>query len=188
MNGTIALVTALLGALLVGCSTSSSSITAGEQLAVHVGSWGEMHAALDDLEGSFEATSSYWPRLGSSPRISTGQMTGAWNPEELVMTCEYQGQLLQAPMQLTCSMTWDDIRSCYVGMWSQAEAGNILSTADGHVDPDGTIVTMRCQGETSVREVLTIKSCDQHIRQVYRTLDSGEEYLSWQIEMVRVTD
>ena len=188
MNVTIALAGAILSTLLVGCSTSSGSITAEEQLAVHVGSRGEMHAALDDLEGSFEATSCYWPRPGSSPRVSTGQMTGAWNLEELVMTCEYQGELLEAPLQLTCSMTWDDIRSCYVGMWSQPEAGNILLTADGHVDPGGMIVTMRCQGETSVREVLEIESFDRHVRKVYRTLDSGEEYLSWQIEMVRATD
>ena len=188
MNGTIALVCALLGALLASCSTSSGSIAAEEQLAIHVGSRGEMHAALDHLEGSFEATSCYWPRLGSSPRVSTGQMTGAWNHEELVMTCEYRGELLEDPMQLTCSMTWDDIRSCYVGMWSQPEAGNTLSTADGHVDPDGLIVTMRCQDEATVREVLQIESGDRHVRQIYRTLDSGEEYLSWQIEMVRVTD
>lgn len=188
MNGTITLAGALVGTLLAGCSTSSSSITAEELLAVHIGNRGEMHAVLDDIEGHFEAISHYWPRLDSSPRVSIGQMTGAWAGDQPAMTCEYLGELLKAPMQLTCFMTWDDIRGCYVGMWIQPGAGSILSTADGHVDQEGMIVTMRCEDETSVREVLKIESCDRHVRQIYRTAGSGEEYLSWQIEMVRITD
>lgn len=188
MNKAVVLGTLLSGALLVGCSTSSSSISPQEKLAVHFGVRGEMHQALDRLEGEFEAISYYWPRAGVNPRISMGYMAGSWDEGQLSMTCEYKGDLVGSPAELTCSLTWDDIRGCYVGMWTQANGGSVLALGDGHVDSGGAIVSLRREGEVSVREVLQIESIDRHMREVYRTSESGEEYLSWRIEMMRIAD
>ena len=188
MKKALALGTLLSGALLVGCSSSSASISPQERLAVHFGARGEMHQALDTLRGEFEAVSYYWPRMGASARVSMGHMSGSWDESQLAMSCEYQGDLLGSPAELTSALTWDDIRGCYVGMWTRTSGETVLTLCDGHADPEGDIVSMRCEDGATVREVLKIESADHHVREVYRTLDSGEEYLSWRLEMVRISD
>lgn len=188
MNKVVMLGALVGGALLVGCSSSSASVTPEEQLAVHYGVRGEMHQALDALEGEFEAISYYWPRANANARLSMGICSGAWDEAGLAMNQTYEGELLDQSAQLTFAMTWDDIRGCYVGMWTQTEGESVMCLSDGHVDQDGQIVTMRCDEETSVREVLRIDGPDQHTREVYRTDASGQEYLSWRIEMVRIQD
>jgi len=188
MNKVVMLGTLFGGALLVGCSSSSASIAPEEQLAVHYSVRCEMHQALDALEGEFEAISYYWPRAKANVRLSMGMCTGAWDEAGLAMGQVYEGELLEQSAQLTFAMTWDDIRGCYVGVWTRAGCGSVMSLSDGHADQDGQIVTMRCDAETSTREVLRIDGPDQHTREVYRTDASGEEYLSWRIEMMRVQD
>jgi Protein of unknown function (DUF1579) len=179
-------VATMLGATLVGCSSSSASVSPEETLAIHFGTRGEMHARLDALEGEFEVTSSYWPRANANARISTGLMSGTWDDDGLLMRSSYQGELMGAPTQLVLSTTWDDVRACYVGVWTREDGTSALPLGDGHVDEQGAIVTVRCDEDSNVREVLTIISSDEHTRELYRTTPEGQEYLSWSLRMVRM--
>lgn len=170
---------------LLGCSSSSASLSPEEQLAVHFGARGEMHRKLDALEGEFEVTSHYWPRANANARVSTGRMSCAWDDRRLAMRCEYQGELLGEAMQVVQATTWDDIRGCYVGMWTKPEGESVLTLGDGHLDPEGALVTVRPEDEATVREVLRIVSEDEHVREIHRTRAGGEEYLQLRLEMHR---
>lgn len=186
MKNIALLVAAISGAVLSSCSSSSTSVSAEETLAIHFGTRGEMHAHLDALEGEFEATSSYWPRANADARSSIGLMVGAWDEAGLCMRSSYEGDLLGTSQQLVSATTWDDVRACYVGVWTQMDGSSVLTLGDGHMDDQGSIVTMRCDGESSVREVLTVISADEHTREIYRSTADGQEYLSWSLHMVRL--
>ena len=177
---------ALLSCALIGCSSEQSSISPEEQLAVHFGVRGEMHMQLDAIEGEFEAECTYWPRANAVPRQSGGVMICAWDEDGMAMVSDFEGDLMGEPMQMSTAMTWDDVRSCYVGLWSNPSGDTIMSLGDGHMDNDGAIVTMRCEDEVSVREVLSVQSRDQHMREIYRTSPAGDEYISLRIEMTRI--
>ncbi len=177
---------ALLSSVLIGCSSERSSISPEEQLAVHFGVRGEMHMQLDALEGEFEAQCSYQPRANAIARQSGGWMSCAWDDDGMAMLCDYEGDLMGQPMQMSTAMTWDDVRGCYVGLWSNAEGDTIMPLGDGHMDQSGAITTVRCEDEVTVREVLTIQSRDQHVREIWRVSPAGEEYLSMRIEMTRL--
>lgn len=176
------------GALLAGCSSSSASVAPEEQLAVHMGERCEMHEMLDALEGEFEAVSHYWMRPNSRARLATGRCTGSWDESGLAMGQSYEGELFEQPVQMTFDLAWDEIRGCFVGGWTRGAGGSVMTLSDGHADAEGCIVTMRCDGETSTREVLSIDGPDRHTRELYRTDAYGQEYLSWRMEMVRVQD
>ena len=177
---------ALLSAVLIGCSSQSSSITPEEQLAVHFGVRGEMHMHLDAIEGEFETRCSYWPRHNANLRESEGLMTSSWDEDGMYIVSAYEGDLMGTPMTISFAMTWDDVRGCYVGIWSDSDGSTVLPLGDGHMDPDGAIVTVRCEDGVSVREVLSIQSEDRHVREIYRMDPTGEEYLSMRLEMTRI--
>ncbi len=185
MNKVVLFGVGLLGTALVSCSSSSASISAEETLAVHFGVRGEMHQELDALEGRFLVRSQYWPRPNAAARISLGSMEGSWDAQNLCMTTYYSGELLETPLELTTATTWDDIRSCYVGVWMRQDGTSMLPLGDGHMDDSGSIVTVRCDGEVTVREVLQVISEDEHVREVHRTSEDGVEYLSLRLHMVR---
>ena len=84
------------------------------------------------------------------------------------------------------AMTWDDVRGCYVGIWSDMDGNTTMPLGDGHMDQQGAIVTVRCEDEVTVREILTITSEDEHVREIYRTSVTGEEFLSMRLEMTRI--
>ena len=184
----VVLIGTLLGAILVGCSSRHASVSPEERLAVHFGARGEMHEHLEPLAGEFEVTSHYWPRPTAVARVSGGVMTGSWDEQGMCMRSEYRGELLGTAMQVVLASTWDDVRGCYVGVWTREDGSTVLPLGDGHQDEQGAIVTMRCEDDASLREILRIVSMDEHVREVYRTTPEGEEYLSWRLEMVRAQD
>ncbi len=188
MNKVMMLAAIVGGSLLVACSSTSGSISPREQLAAHFSARGEMHAALDDLVGEFEVVSNYKPRANANPRVTMGTASGSWDDQRLVLSSVIHTQILETPVDLTSSMTWDDIRGCYVGTWTDGKDDAVLDLCDGHVEDDGSIVSIREEDGTRVREVLRIVSHDRHVREIYRIGPDGQEYLSWSLEMERISD
>lgn len=182
----------LMGALLAGlsasCAGTQASVSPSEQLAVHFGARGEMHAELDALQGDFEVKSSYWGRAGGKEYQSVGHCEGAWDDSGLCISNVIEMQIMDSPVQVDCSTTWDDIRGCYVGLWSKDDGHTIYSLSDGHMDGEGQILTVRCEGEDTLKEVLQVISEDQHVREIHRVDANGNEFLQWRLEMNRIVD
>ncbi len=193
----------LLAALLIGVAASACTSTAKRSIAdmseaemqqawMAYSTPTEHHQKLQPLVGTFNATVRHRMGDGAPWMESTGTCRNAWTMGNRFIETTYSGPFMGQTFEGRGYTGYDNSQKHYVGTWMDSMGTGMAPISHGTVDATGRVFTFHrdqtCPftgSPTRMREVLTIKSNNEHTLDMYVSYDGEPEFHSMSIAYTR---
>lgn len=150
---------------------------------------GKMHEALKPFEGTFDVEMSFWMDPAQPPQKSKGSMVNTWVLDGRFLRQEYASTFMDMPFKGLGYWGYDNVDKKYIGSWMDTTATGVMNMT-GTFDANTMTWTMICETKDPMgkpmrmREVIRLKSKDEHVMEMYSTHD-GKEHKSMELVYTR---
>jgi Protein of unknown function (DUF1579) len=151
---------------------------------------GPEHKVLEALVGSWEFTGKFWMDPSKPPMENKGTSESKWILDGRFVEEEVKSELFGKPFVGRGLTGFDKAQGKYTGTWIDSMSTGI-STSVGTADKDGKVLSFTREDYDGLtkkknvsKDVLTIKSNDEHVMESYKVED-GKEFKMMEISYKR---
>jgi hypothetical protein len=141
---------------------------------------GPEHKLLEPLVGSWEFTGKFWMDPSKPPVESKGTSESKWILDGRFVEEEVKAEMFGKAFVGRGLTGFDKAQGKYTGTWIDSMSTGISTTA-GTADKDGKVLTFTREDYDGLskkknvsKDVLTIKSNDEHVMESYKVEDGKE--------------
>jgi hypothetical protein len=135
---------------------------------------GENHKRLDDMVGTWEATSTAWMDPAKPPSITKGTSEIKWVLGGRFLQQDFTGEMMGMPFNGMGLTGYDNFNKKYIGSWVDNTSTAML-TMEGTADPTGKVITMLGKSDDpgtgehgkAMKYVARLVSKDKHVFEIY---------------------
>ena len=161
-------------------SVDLTDVKAMEARMLDIATPGQEHQWLDQLKGEWKANVTYWFMPDADPMPSSGTMTNSWALNDRFLQMDYKGSVMGQPFEGFGHIGFDKVRKQYVGYWVDSMGTQMMNVSTGSLSNDRKSLTLRRTAlepitgkEREVKEILTIKSANEHHWQMWGYAPDG---------------
>jgi hypothetical protein len=188
---------ATLAVLACSCGTTTKSMSEMSPDEIQ-SAWttystpNEHHKMLEPMVGTFKATVKHRMTADAPWEESTGTCTNKWTMGNRFVETTFKGNFMGQEFDGRGYTGFDNSMGKFVGFWMDSFSTGMAPISTGTCDASGKIFTFEREYDcpitgqpTHLREVLTIKSKDEHMLEVFTQQGSDDEFQSMTITYKR---
>jgi len=135
---------------------------------------GENHKRLDDMVGTWEATTTTWMEPGKPPSTTKGKSEMKWILGGRFLQQEFAGEMMGMPFTGMGLTGYDNFNKKYVGYWVD-NTSTAMATMEGTADRSGRVITMFGKSDDpgtgergkTMKYVARLVNKDRHLFEIY---------------------
>lgn len=158
---------------------------------LRLGAPGANHELLKVFEGRWKAKTSSTDPMTGQPDVSEGVMINSWILGGRWIRHEYKGSYAKQPFEGVGYFGYDNMKKEFIGLWMDTLSTSCMYSTGAYdpatkawttlgkmTGPDGKDMTMR--------EVITVKSTDEHTMEMFMPGPDGKDFQMMSITYNRI--
>ena len=134
---------------------------------------GENHKRLDDMAGTWDATTTVWMEPGK-PSTTKGTTEIKWVLGGRFLQQEFSGEMMGMPFNGMGFTGYDNFNKKYIGFWID-NSSTAMATMEGTADASGRVITMLGKSDDpgtgehgkTMKYVARLVNKDRHVFEIY---------------------
>ncbi|MGZ7032145.1 MAG: DUF1579 domain-containing protein, partial [Thermoanaerobaculia bacterium] len=152
---------------------------------------GPQHKLLDNMVGTWTATTSMWMQPGAPPTVSKGTSVNKWIMGGRYMEQKFTGNFMNMPFNGLGYTGYDNVKKQYWGTWMDSMSTGTMMTTGGTDDNGmnwkftGTVADPMTGKDTTLEEHITVKDKDHHTFEMWSPGPDGKMFKMMEITYTR---